>query len=185
ERDLDRVGQLIDAAQHGTPRLVTVDDLLGHDYLLFFVTMAAAVFFAAAVAGFAPAWPLMTASTSSSFMIRYSTPSSLISWPEYLPKRIVSPAFTSSFTRSPSSLTLPLPAALTVPRCGFSLAESGMMMPPTCCSPSSRRWTRIRSWRGRTFMVSLQADVNEWTNRRRRKRHTVPLNRRTDRRSDD
>ena len=39
-------------------------------------------------------------------MIRYSTPSSLISWPEYLPKRMVSPAFTSSFTRSPSSLHL-------------------------------------------------------------------------------
>src|SRR3989442_9408598 len=28
-----------------------------------------------------------------------------------------------------------------------------MMIPPICCSPSSRRWTMIRSWRGRTFMV--------------------------------
>ena len=29
-------------------------------------------------------------------MIRYSSPSSLISWPEYLPKRMRSPALTSS-----------------------------------------------------------------------------------------
>ena len=34
----------------------------------------------------------------------YSSPSSLISWPEYLPNRMVSPAFTSSGTRLPSSL---------------------------------------------------------------------------------
>ena len=40
--------------------------------------------------------PSITARTSSSFMIRYSSPSSLISWPEYLPNRIVSPALTSS-----------------------------------------------------------------------------------------
>ena len=32
-----------------------------------------------------------------------------------------------------------LPAAMTVPLWGLSLAESGMMMPPTCCSRSSRR----------------------------------------------
>ena len=35
--------------------------------------------------------------------------------------------------------TFPLPTATTVPCCGFSLAVSGMMIPPTCCSPSSRR----------------------------------------------
>ena len=39
--------------------------------------------------------------------------------------------------RRPS--TLPLPAAMTLPCCGFSLAVSGMMIPPIFCSPSSRR----------------------------------------------
>ena len=63
-------------------------------------------------------------------MIRYSMPSSLISWPEYLPNRIVSPALTSSGTRLPSLLILPRPAASTLPCCGFSLAESGMMIEP-------------------------------------------------------
>ena len=39
-------------------------------------------------------------------MIKYSTPSSLISWPAYLPNRMVSPTLTSSGTRLPSSLDL-------------------------------------------------------------------------------
>ncbi len=62
-------------------------------------------------------------------MMRYSSPSSLISVPEYLPKRMVSPALTSSGKTLPSSLDLPLPTEMTSPCCGFSLAESGMMMP--------------------------------------------------------
>jgi hypothetical protein len=37
----------------------------------------------------------MTANTSSSFMMKYSSPSSLISWPAYLPNRIPSPPLTS------------------------------------------------------------------------------------------
>src|SRR5438132_31098 len=82
------------------------------------------------------------------------TPLSVISWPAYLPNRIRSPALTSTGTRLPSSFTLPLPAARTVPCCGFSLAVSGMMMPPMCCSPSSRRWTMMRSCSGLTFMNS-------------------------------
>ena len=53
--------------------------------------------------------PSITARTSSSRMMRYSSPSSLISWPEYLPNRMVSPALTSSAMRLPSSLTLPAP----------------------------------------------------------------------------
>ena len=85
-------------------------------------------------------------------MMRYSSPSSLISCPEYLPNRMRSPALTSSGTRLPSSFDLPLPAAMTLPCCGFSLAESGMMIPPTFCSPSSRRWTMMRSCSGLTFM---------------------------------
>ena len=37
--------------------------------------------------------------------------------------------------RPPSSLTLPLPTATTLPCCGFSLAESGMMIPPIFLFP--------------------------------------------------
>ena len=35
ERDLDRVGQLIDAAEHRRRDEIAVDDLLGHDYFFF------------------------------------------------------------------------------------------------------------------------------------------------------
>src|SRR5207248_3171376 len=48
----------------------------------------------------------------------------------------------------PSSFDLPLPTEITSPCCGFSLAESGMMMPPILLSPSSMRRTRIRSCSG-------------------------------------
>ena len=98
-----------------------------------------------------------TASTSSSRMMRYSSPSTVTSWLVYLPNRIKSPVLTSSGTRSPSSLILPLPAAITVPRCGFSLAVSGMMIPPILCSPSSRRRTMIRSWSGLISITFLFA----------------------------
>ena len=43
---------------------------------------------------------------------------------------------------------------MTLPCCGFSLAESGMMIPPIFCSPSSRRRTMIRSCSGLTSMTS-------------------------------
>src|ERR1035438_6249289 len=87
--------------------------------------------------------------------MRYSSPAILISAPEYLPNRMRSPAFTSSATRSPVSSSLPLPTAFTSACCGFSLAESGMMMPPTFCSPSSRRVTITRSCKGRKSMPQL------------------------------
>ena len=90
ERDLHRVGQLVDAAQDGLARLLAVNDLLCHVRL-------------------APTSLSRIASTSSSRMMRYSSPSILISWPEYLPNRMVSPSFTSSGWRLPSSLTLPWP----------------------------------------------------------------------------
>ena len=107
--------------------------------------------------------PSMTASTSSSRMMRYSSPSSLTSWLVYLPKRIRSPALTSRGTRLPSSFTLPLPAAMTLPCCGFSLAVSGMMIPPIFCSPSSRRRTMSRSCSGLIVHgCRLQMNVNGW-----------------------
>jgi hypothetical protein len=51
----------------------------------------------------------------------------------------------ASLDVEPSSLDLPLPTAMTSPCWGFSLAESGMMMPPRMLSPSSTRRTRMRS----------------------------------------
>ena len=39
----------------------------------------------------------------------------------------------------PSSSRLPAPTAMTLPSSGFSLAESGMMMPPRVFSTSSTR----------------------------------------------
>src|SRR3989442_15319530 len=92
---------------------------------------------------------------SSSRMMRYSLSSILTSEPEYFPNRILSPVFTSSGIFLPSSPTLPLPAAITLPSCSFSLAVSGMMIPPFLTSFSSSRSTRMRSCSGRIFMVSL------------------------------
>ncbi len=48
----------------------------------------------------------------------------------------------------------PGPTATTSPSCGFSLAVSGMMMPPRTVSFSSMRRTRMRSARGWIFMSS-------------------------------
>src|SRR5438105_12275 len=52
--------------------------------------------------------PLRMPSTSSSRMMMKSSPSSLISVPEYLPNRMRSPSLTSSGRTFPSSLILPL-----------------------------------------------------------------------------
>src|SRR5262245_20851710 len=88
--------------------------------------------------------------TSSSRRMRCSSPSILISDPEYLPNRMRSPAFTSRGMTLPSSLIFPLPTATTLPSWGFSFAVSGMMMPPALfCSCSSSRLTISRSARGR------------------------------------
>src|SRR5438445_762022 len=95
------------------------------------------------------------ARTSSSRRMRYSLSSILTSEPEYLPNRILSPAFTSSGIFLPSSPTFPVPAALTLPSCAFSFAVPGMMIPPRRTSCSSTRSTRMRSCSGRIFMVSL------------------------------
>src|SRR6267142_137470 len=94
------------------------------------------------------------ARTSSSRIIRYSLSSIFTSEPEYFPNRILSPAFTSSGIFLPSSVTLPLPTAITLPSWGFSLAVSGMMIPPFLTSFSSSRSTRSRSCNGRIFIRS-------------------------------
>ena len=83
--------------------------------------------------------------TSSSRRMTCSSPSILISVPLYLPKRILSPTLTSGVRVFPSSRIFPLPTAITSPSIGFSLAESGMMMPPLLFSSAAVRFTRMRS----------------------------------------
>src|SRR5690242_15601939 len=88
---------------------------------------------------------------SSELKILYSLPSSLISVPPYLLTRTRSPFLTSNGIFFPSSLVLPVPSATTTLSIGFSLAVSGMMMPPFFTSFSSTASTRMRSPRGLTF----------------------------------
>src|SRR5438105_4665358 len=114
------------------------------------------------------------ARTSSSRMIRYSLSSIFTSEPEYFPKRILSPVLTSSGIFLPSSLTLPLPAAITLASCGFSLAVSGMMIPPFLTSFSSSRSTRMRSCNGRIFMCLLPPFIQAHLERVIPAGHPVP-----------
>src|SRR5438445_342126 len=92
---------------------------------------------------------------SSSRRIRCSSPSILISLPVYLPKSTRSPAFTSTAISLPSSRR-PFPTATTLPSWGFSLAVSGMMIPPTLRSSfSSILLTMTRSCSGRIFIAAI------------------------------
>src|SRR5438552_14788724 len=93
----------------------------------------------------------MTARISSELRILYSLPSRLISVPPYLLTRTRSPFLTSNGTFLPSSSVLPVPRATIIPSVGFSLAESGIMIPPFLVSFSSAGSTRTRSPRGFRF----------------------------------
>src|SRR5207253_7431544 len=126
ERDLDGVRQLVDAVEDALARLLAVGNRLRSH-------------------AFCSPYFSMTASTSSSRRIRCSSSSILISVPAYLPMRMRSPFLTSRGNCLPSSLILPFPTATTSASIGFSLAVSGMMMPPRRVSLSSTRFTRIRS----------------------------------------
>ena len=97
-------------------------------------------------------------------MMMYSMPSSLISLPEYLPNRMRSPTLTSSATIVPSSSRLPFPTAITSPCCGFSWAESGMKMPLRVVSCSSIRFTTMRSYSGRIFIVQISNWIESVSN---------------------
>src|SRR5213594_2117127 len=90
---------------------------------------------------------------SSELRILYSLPSSLISVPPYLLTSTRSPFLTSTGIFFPSSSVLPVPRATTIPSVGFSLAVSGMMMPPFLVSFSSAGSTRTRSPRGFRLMA--------------------------------
>src|SRR5262249_49345946 len=82
---------------------------------------------------------------SLSFMIMYSTPSSLTSVPDHLPNSTRSPTLTSIGMSLPLSSRPPGPTAMTAPSWGFSFAVSGMMMPPLVFSSASIRLTTTRS----------------------------------------
>src|SRR5271166_5393457 len=70
----------------------------------------------------AAVWLCTTPITSLSFMMRSSSPSSLISVPDHLPNRMRSPTFRSIGISLPLSSRPPGPTAITSPSCGFSLA---------------------------------------------------------------
>src|SRR3546814_160640 len=97
--------------------------------------------------------PSSTPMMSDSFMISRSSPSSLTSVPDHLPNSTRSPALTSSAWILPASSRAPGPTASTSPSCGFSLAVSGMMIPPAVFWSASMRRTTTRSCRGRNFMT--------------------------------
>ena len=99
ERDLDRVGQGVDAAQDRLPRVFTVNNLFCHDacFLLgtrYFLDFDFDVTF----------------NHAEDFFFAHDEvflPSILISCPAYLPKSTVSPALTSSGVTLPSFSTGP------------------------------------------------------------------------------
>src|SRR3981189_1365741 len=96
---------------------------------------------------------------SDSFMIRSSSPSSLTSVPDHLPNSTRSPTLTSIGMTRPASSRPPGPTATISPWLGFSLAVSGMMMPPVVLSSASIRLTTTRSCSGRNFIgISLSSD---------------------------
>src|SRR5262249_3141648 len=90
---------------------------------------------------------------SVSRRILISSPSTLISVPEYLPKSTSSPSATPIGARSPESSSFPGPTARTSPRCGFSLAVSGSTMPPAVFSSASICRITTRSSRGRILSM--------------------------------
>src|SRR5476651_64343 len=65
----------------------------------------------------------------------------------------LSPTFTPSGCRRPSSRRLPLPTATTSPCIGFSWAVSGMMMPDLVLVSASVGFNSRRSCNGLNFMV--------------------------------
>src|SRR6266850_6160883 len=92
---------------------------------------------------------------SLSFMIRSSSPSSLTSVPDHLPNSTRSPTLTPIGISLPASSRPPGPIAITSPCDGFSLAVSGMMMPPLVFSSASMRLTTTRSCSGRNLDLAM------------------------------
>src|SRR6476620_81700 len=107
---------------------------------------------------------------SLSFMMMRSSPSIFTSVPDHLPNRMRSPALTSSGVTLPSSARAPVPTEITSPSCGFSLAVSGMIIPPEDFSSASTRRTRTRSCNGlkpmdRNPFLSVELKYSRWHSR--------------------
>src|SRR6185437_11023304 len=146
QRDLDRIGQDVDARDHANARVLFEFDVFGcHGrFLSMFVI---------------PADQFTTAMMSSSRITRSSSPSTFTAVPEYLPKSTLSPTLRSTGVSLPSSLRLPGPMASTSPWSGFSAAVSGMTIPDAVLRSSSRRLMITRSCSGRSFI----AVAPDWT----------------------
>src|SRR4029450_1234855 len=126
ERDLDRVGHLVDAGLEPPPPLFGELQDLRHG--VPYLTMA---------------------STSRALRMSRSSPSTVISVPPYFEETTVSPSLTSTGMSSPvCSDRLPGPTARTSPCWGFSWAVSGMTSPEAVFSSDSPGLTTIRSSRG-------------------------------------
>ena len=82
---------------------------------------------------------MRTPMMSLSFMIKSSSPSILTSVPDHLPNSTRLPTLMSIGMSLPASSRPPGPTAMTSPWEGFSLAVSGMMMPPLVFSSSATR----------------------------------------------
>src|SRR5262249_44452392 len=159
KRDLDGVGENIDAAQHPFAGIAGKFDVLGSHFKLLLEQKVRCQ----------ATTPMM----SDSFMIRSSSPSSLTSVPDHLPNSTRLPGFKSIGMSLPFSSRPPGPTAMTSPSCGFSLAVSGMMIPPLVFSSASIRRTTTRSCRGRNLVLAmtsssaLQRSISQWIQRSR------------------
>src|SRR5690606_11391882 len=148
ERDLHRIGEGVDAAQHLVARLDGEFDFLGSH----FSSLQSFVADADQAAFLADTLLSRTPTMSASFMMSSSSPSIFTSVPAHLPNSTRSPASTSSGVSLPASSRPPGPTARTSPSDGFSLAVSGMMMPPAVFSSDVTRRTTTRSCSGRNRM---------------------------------
>src|SRR5262249_43029724 len=137
ERNLDGVGEDVDAAEHLLTRVGGKTYVFRCHVCLPYLENCGRRRSQA-----------ITPRMSLSFMISSSSPSILTSVPDHLPNRILSPASPSSGTSLPASSRAPEPTATTSPSWGFSLAVSGMMMPPLVFSSAVRRRTTTRSCSG-------------------------------------
>src|SRR4029453_17392356 len=149
---LDGVGEDVDALQNPLARIAREFHVLGcHLATLSSKVESSQSSRPPRARRSAPGQPTIPRMSLSFIMIR-SSPPIFTSVPDHLPNRMRSPALTSSGVTLPSSLRAPVPTATTSPSCGFSLAVSGMMIPPEVFSSASTRRTRTRSCRGRKFM---------------------------------
>src|SRR5205085_4325451 len=128
ERDLHRVGKDIQAVDQPRSCVLVEPNVFGAHW-----------------------FPSTTPMMSSSRITSSSSPFTRTVCPEYLPNSTRSPILTSTGTSLPSSVSLPLPTAMTSPWSGFSAAVSGMTMPDAVFFSSSRRLTITRSRNGRIF----------------------------------